>query len=657
MCGIIGIVDFNHLKERDFPLLPRMLGIIQYRGPDDSGIYTSQNAALGSTRLSIIDLHTGDQPIHNEDKTVWVVLNGEIFNYPELRRDLQSKGHSFYTKSDTEVLVHLYEEYDAELFSYLNGQFALAIWDTKKKTLLLARDRLGIRPLFYFLSGRRLVFGSEIKSIFLDTSITRKLRLQTLSDIFTCWAPLGNETIFEGILQLQPGHFATFSKDGFETKPYWSLDFSSSESTDSRSLSEWVDELKELLLDAVRIRLRADVPVGAYLSGGLDSTFISSLIKRNFNNTLCTFSVAFSDQRFDETPFQNKAVQSIGTSHKTIRCTETDIGKVFDHVIWHTEVPILRTAPAPLYYLSTLVRDNNFKVVLTGEGADEFFAGYNIFKEDLVRRFWAKFPDSTIRPKLLERLYPYVFSQGNGKARAFLTGFFKKGLTQTSSLAYSHMLRWENTSQLKSFFCDDIRNSVEGLGDFIARFSSNLPSDFMSWHPLSRAQYIEICIFLSNYLLSSQGDRMAMAHSVEGRFPYLDHRVIEFAATIPIRYRINGLTEKFLLKKAAGSVIPAELAERPKQPYRAPISRCFVGDSAPEFAKDLLSEQSIKQKGYFDPFKVSRLLKKCSRQGGNLLSERENMALVGILSTQLVDELFIKNFPPYPIKEAGKLEC
>ncbi len=650
MCGIIGIIDFNHNRP-DERLLRQMLGIIRYRGPDAFGIYQDDMAGLGSTRLSIIDLNTGDQPIHNEDKSVWVVLNGEIFNYPELRQDLQSRGHSFYTRSDTEVLVHLYEEYGTNLFNHLNGQFALAIWDTREKKLILGRDRVGIRPLYYHLHNHKLVFASEIKAILLDHGVPRTLDFQTLSDIFTCWAPLGDETIFEDIRQIPPGHFAVFSRSGFKVNPYWSLDLGEAEPPDAKPLSYWVERLTELLLDASKIRLRADVPVGAYLSGGLDSTFISTLVKRNFNNKLCTFSVSFSDERFDETPFQQKAVSSIGTSHQSVQCTEPDIGSLFDRIIWHTEVPLLRTAPAPLFLLSKLVRDSNFKVVLTGEGADELFAGYNIFREDRVRRFWARFPDSSLRPRLLERLYPYVFSAGNGKAKKFLTGFFKKDLTRTESPAYSHLLRWDNTSQLKSFFSQEIRSHTGNLEDFVDRFCSLLPDGFMSWHPLARAQYTEITIFLSNYLLSSQGDRMAMGNSVEGRFPYLDHRVIEFAASIPIRYRINGLTEKFLLKKAASNVIPQELVERPKQPYRAPISKCFVGPSAPEFARELLSEPSIKDKGYFDPARVSRLMNKCSRQEGSLLSERENMALVGILSTQLLDELFIKNFPPYPIEE------
>jgi asparagine synthase (glutamine-hydrolysing) len=654
MCGITGILDFSCLQDME-GILRRMLGIIRHRGPDAFGIYTNNRVGLGSTRLSIIDLNGGDQPIHNEDRTVWVVFNGEIYNYPDIRQSLELKGHRFYTESDTEVLVHLYEDHGPEMLEALNGQFAFAIWDHCKEELLLARDRLGIRPLFYYQKGKRLVFGSEIKALFVDQSIPRQLDVCTLGDIFTCWTPLRHLTPFKDLQQVPPGHYALFSRKGLAVHPYWELTFEDSDRWE-RSISEWIEELRSLLYDAVRIRLRADVPVGAYLSGGLDSTYISTLIKTNFNNLLQTFSVNFTDGRYDEETYQTKAVESLGTSHRSVRSTEQDIGEIFPRVIWHTETPILRTAPAPLFQLSKLVRDNNFKVVLTGEGADEIFAGYNIFKEDRVRRFWARDLDSKLRPRLLEKLYPYVFSQGNGKSRAFLESFFKKGISEIDSPVYSHMLRWENTALLQSFFSDDLQEEMGGLNKFIERFVPFLPSSIRSWEPISRAQYIEASTFLPNYLLSSQGDRMAMGNSVEGRFPFLDHRVVQFACRIPTRLRLNGLREKYILKQVARDLIPSDLIERPKQPYRAPISQCFLGHSAPSYAEELLSESALKDTGYFNPRSVSGLLAKCHRHGGGLLSERENMALVGILSTQLVDQQFIRNFPYYPIHEPENIK-
>ncbi len=654
MCGIAGIVDFNS-TERKENLLRRMLGFIRHRGPDAFGIYTDTHAGLAHARLSIIDLAGGDQPIHNEDRTVWIVYNGEVFNYPELRESLESRGHQFYTRTDTEILVHLYEDRGPDMFDDLNGQFAFALWDERRHQLLLARDRLGIRPLFYHRKPGRLIFGSEIKALFADRQVPRALNPAAIADVFTCWAPLGSSTAFEKVEQLPPGHFAVFSKQGMTVQPYWRLSFDRS-AVNERSLDDLTEELSDLLYDAARIRLRADVPVGAYLSGGLDSTTITSLVKRHFNNELRTFSVSFSDDRFDEAPFQEQAVQALQTEHRSIRCTERDIGESFPQVIWHAEVPLLRTAPAPLMLLAKLVRGNSFKVVLTGEGSDELFAGYDIFKEDRVRRFWARRPDSQVRPRLLQKLYPDIFSDEDSRRRVFLENFFRKGLDQVHLPQYSHLIRWENTSQLQNFFSAEMQNAVNGQKDFLDRFTAALPADFMDWDPLSRAQHTEITIFLSNYLLSSQGDRMAMAHAVEGRFPFLDYRVVEFACSLPARFRLHGLKDKFILRKSAAGLIPPELAQRPKQPYRAPISHCFLGNHQHDYVTDLLSERAIRNAGVFDALKVQRLVAKCRKQEGNLLSERENMALVGILSTQLLDHYFCTNRPePLPI-ETEKLK-
>lgn len=653
MCGIAGIINFNGHEDKQ-ALLRRMLGLIRHRGSDAFGIYASGPVGLASARLSIIDLCSGDQPITNEDHSIWVVFNGEIFNYPELRKELKSLGHRFSTHSDTEALVHLYEEHGEEMLERLNGQFAFALWDSKKDTLLLARDRVGIRPLFYHLAGGRLVFGSEIKVLFADKNIPRGIDPHALADIFTCWSPLGTSTSFEDIFQIPPGHLSIFSPKGFKTRSYWQL-MPNGRDTDpavhERSLENWADELNGLLQDAVRIRLKADVPVGTYLSGGLDSTFTTALVKRNFNNSLCSFSVRFADDRFDESGFQNMAVKALNTVHHHVLCFEKDIGETFPQVIWHTETPVLRTSPAPLFHLSRLVHDKKFKVVLTGEGADEIFAGYNIFKEDQVRRFWSRDPESRLRPMLFKKLYPYIFSQQNDKAGLFLNRFFKKGLSETNSPVYSHLLRWLNTSQIKFFFSADIQQQNGDLSQFVDRYVSMLPAGFMNWHPLTRAQYAEMRIFLPNYLLSSQGDRMTMAHSVEGRYPFLDHRLVELAFKMPPRFRLNGLDEKYILKKAAKDIVPAEIVKRPKQPYRAPISRCFWDKTPLDYVKELLSESAIRQSGYFEPEKIAQLLAKCDRQNGNLTSERENMALVGILSTQLVDQMFIRDFPAYAVQE------
>ncbi|MGD9366098.1 MAG: asparagine synthase (glutamine-hydrolyzing) [Desulfobacteraceae bacterium] len=645
MCGIAGIVNFQH-KEDQQALINPMLRAMHHRGPDATGLYSSDHAGLGHARLSIIDLSGGHQPIHNENQSVWIVFNGEIFNYPELREDLVKRGHQFYTQSDTEVIVHLYEEHGSGVFAHLNGQFAIAIWDQSKRALILGRDRMGIRPLFYHQNGKRFHFASEIKALFTDQRIPRRLNRQTMADVFTCWTPVDPLTAFEGIYQLPPGHRAVFTAQGLQIERYWQLDFSE-DRADERPTESWIEEMQGLLVDAARIRLRADVPVGAYLSGGIDSTYISTLVKTHFNNKLHTFSVQFSDKRYDESAFQERAISAIQTDHRAIQCTDEDIGALFPQVVWHAEVPMIRTAPAPLMILSGLVRRNDYKVVLTGEGADEIFAGYNIFKEAKIRRFWARHPDSVCRPHLLKKLYPYIFDNQTGRPNAFLIGFFKKGLDQVMSPVYSHLVRWQNTSQLKNFFRDGFLPAGTDLSDFIGRITDGLPGNYENWSTLGQAQYLESTLFLSNYLLSSQGDRMAMANSIEGRFPFLDHRVVELAARMPANLRLNGLTEKFVLKRIARQQVPQELIDRPKQPYRAPISRCFMCAEPPEYVGDLLSESALKRSGVFDPLKVQRLTAKCRQQEGRLVSERENMALVAILSAQLLDHQFIQNFPDF----------
>jgi asparagine synthase (glutamine-hydrolysing) len=389
------------------------------------------------------------------------------------------------------------------------------------------------------------------------------------------------------------------------------------------------------LIEACKIRLRADVPVGAYLSGGLDSSTIAAIVRRYTSNKLVTFSIAFADEKFDESQFQQEMAAHLGTDHHVVRATHAQIGEVFPDVIWHTEVPIMRTAPAPMFLLSKLVRQSNFKVVLTGEGADEFLAGYDIFKEAKVRRFWAEQPESKLRPQLLKRLYPDIggISQSNWE---MLAAFFGEGLSDTSSPWYSHAIRWRNNRRTTRF----LENS--GNGPDMDAMASGLPAAFKSWGPLSKAQYVEISIFLSQYLLSSQGDRMGMAHSVEGRFPFLDVRLVEFCNSLDERLKLRGLTEKYLLKKAAQPWLPDIIRQRPKRPYRAPIHRSFFNDKTPGYVRDLLSPEAIKRTGLFKQGAIEQLVRKID--AGAAVGETDDMALAGILSTQLVHERFIRNF-------------
>lgn len=645
MCGIIGVYHYQPYEPVKQAQLEKMLASIEHRGPDEFGIYLEKDIGLGNARLSIIDIAHGTQPICNEEKNIWIVFNGEIFNYIELRAELESKGHRFSTHTDTEVIVHLYEEYGTDCLNYLNGQFVFAIWD-KREThgngrLFLARDRIGIHPLFYNIVNGKLIFASEIKAIITHPEVKPKIAPQALAETFTLWSPLGANSIFQNILSLEPGHYMLIQGSNVSKHQYWSLNFPNCIDLKPKfNEGEYAEQLQALLWDATSIRLRADVPVGAYLSGGLDSSAITALIHSHRDTRLTTFSIAFRDPNYDERSHQKRMIEYLGTDHHWLECGYEDVANSFPDVIWHTECPIMRTSPAPMFLLSKLVRESGLKVVLTGEGADEYFGGYNIFKEAKLRRFWARFPDSKSRPQLLQRLYPYI--KGLSQTGAFLQAFFSKHLTETERSDYSHIIRWENNANLTRMFSADLLSSLNAY-DPTAVVRSRLVQNpsFANWHHLNQAQYIETDIFMSNYLLSSQSDRMLMANSVEGRFPFLDHRIIEFSNDLPAQIKINGLKEKYILKKSVQNILPLQILERPKQPYRAPIHRSFLGDKIPQYVSELLSEEKIKAYNYFNPKAVSALVKK--GKATENFSERDNMALAGILSTQLVHYLFVEN--------------
>jgi asparagine synthase (glutamine-hydrolysing) len=614
-----------------------MLGIIRHRGPDEFGLYLGRRVGIGSARLSIIDLDTGQQPIANEDRSLWIVLNGEIYNYLELRAELERAGHRFSTRSDTEVILHLYEDLGPECLHQLNGQFAIAIWDARQGTLFLARDRLGIRPLFYARLPQGLVFGSEMKAIVLDPRIQARFDPRALAQAFTFWAPLAPRTVFEGVLELPPGHYMQVREGSLALTRYWGLTFPQAGEEATFSQAEAAEQLRALLSDATRLRLRADVTVGSYLSGGIDSTYITALIRRHTPESLRTFSIAFEESAFDERAYQEIAVAFLSTDHRRTECSNADIGRVLPEVVWHAEAPLLRASPAPMFLLSRLVHENGIKVVLTGEGADEFLGGYNIYKEDRVRRFWARQPDSELRPLLLRRLYPYVADLSRS-GDAYLAAFFKRGLTEVERVGYSHQIRWRGTSRLQRFFGEEMR-AAQGQYDPVDELLGRLNGTLSDWSPLGQAQYIEVTTFMSSYLLSSQGDRMMAANSVEGRFPFLDHRVVDFCGRLPPQFKIRGLREKHILKKSAEGLVPREICRRQKQPYRAPIHPAFLGQPL-DYVEALLAPEAVRAGGVFDPGAVAALLRRCA--SGRRVGEREDMALIGVLSTQLLHHLFME---------------
>ena len=665
MCGICGIVNLRVAPPPSTELLTRMMGRPYHRGPGSSGYYRNEQVALGHTRLSIIDLESGSQPLSNEDESVWITFNGEIFNYVELSTELSSLGHVFRTKSDTEVIVHAYEQWRLSCFERFNGQWALALWDRRSKTIALSRDRLGIRPLYYTLCGNRLLFASEIKAIFVDNSVHRELDPAGLAEIFTFWCPVAPRTSFRDIQELEPGHYAILKGGHLKSRAYWSISFPVAGAEPSQNEDDNAKQLRHHLIDAARLRfLRSDVPVGAYLSGGIDSSITFAIVNQYTEAPLHTFSIRFQDTEFDKGTHQKAMVKKLGTLHQDVVVRNEDLSAVFPEVVWHAERPILRTAPAPLFLLSKLVRESDYKVVVTGEGADEVLAGYDIFREAKARSFLARDPNSDKRTQILLCLYPWM-ARSPGKIPAFARAFFAQNLDPEDP-GFSHRPRWDTTAALKLLLDPDLRMEIEQykVDDDLL---SLVPKNYTQWDQVTRSQWLEMVTLLTGYILSAKGDRMLMAHSVEGRFPFLDYRLVDFANQLPARHKLMGMDEKHILKVSCGDLVPASIVERPKQPYRAPDAASFFSTNQLDWVRDLTSPHHLKQTGIFDAAAVEKMFAKCSRAGATKMSNTDNMRVVAILSTLLIQKLYIdedgrrfsRNTPPQPMKKVdmvGKVE-
>ncbi len=637
MCGIAGIVNLGEGPAPAAAALRHMLGALHHRGPDERGIYRDHHAGLAHTRLSIIDLATGQQPLSTDDGAAWIAFNGEIFNYVELRDELSALGHGFRTRSDTEVLLRAWQQWGEAAFARLNGQWAAAIWEPRARRLVLSRDRFGIRPLHYADSyaetDGRVVFASEVKAVFAGApSLERTFDPIGLDQCFTFWAPVAPRTIFRHVRELEPGHTRIYHAGTVVDRAYFAPRY---EADFAGTVEDAADCVRQTLERATALRmLRADVDVGCYLSGGLDSSLIAALGLRAKGAGFHTFSLRFEDAEYDETRYQRLMAERLGTEHHEVVVSRSDIARALPSVVRHAERPLLRSAPAPLLLLSRLVRETGMKVVLTGEGADEMFAGYDIFREGVIRRFWGRDPDSRLRPRLLEKLYPYL-ARSPVAQQAMARKFFGRELHRWDEPGFAHGTRWSTTAALKRLVHPDLRPPAGT--NVIETLLASLPDEASTWSHLARDQYLEVRTLMSGYLLSSQGDRMLMGSSVEGRFPFLDHNVAALANSLPDRYKLRVLDEKHVLKRAAAALVPEAIVRRPKQPYRAPDALAFVGADRPAYIDEVLSERAVTEAGVLQPRAVTALWNKCrARADSGQFSNTDNMALMGALSIQLL---------------------
>jgi asparagine synthase (glutamine-hydrolysing) len=637
MCGLAGIAR-REPRGVAVETLDRMAAALRHRGPDGFGRYSGTRVGLTHVRLSIIDVAGGAQPLGNENGRVLVVFNGEIYNYLELRAELMRLGHRFRTRSDTEVLVHAYEEWGAgaSMLGRLNGQFAFAIYDRRSETVFLARDRFGVRPLFYSEQRGDLVFASEIKALFASGEVAPSPDLRGLDEVFTFWAARPPRTVFEGVQSLEPGCFAVWQGGRLRVQRYYTFDYPEA----GEEAPEALAQLDDLLHSAVALRLRADVAVGGYLSGGLDSSIACALAAAQSPHQLRTFSVTFEDPRLDEREFQRLVARDVKSRHAAQTIGASEVAAVFPDVVRHTETPLVRTAPAPLFLLARLTRQHGIKVVLTGEGSDELFLGYDLFKETAVRMFCLRQPQSRRRPRLFDRLYPHL--GGRNRGGDFWRRFFLAAGRADDPL-FSHLPRFGLTAHIKQFYSGDVRAALADT-DPLEELRQSLPTGFSHWSPFNRAAHLEMVTLLSPYLLSSQGDRVSLAHGVEGRYPFLDHRLFEFAARLPTRSKLRGLREKDILRRWARDVVPQAVVTRPKQPYRAPDIPAFFTPEPVDYARQLLDATSVTQAGLFDPRSVAGLMRRC--RAGSATGVRENQAFVAMLSTQLWYHEFMRAVAP-----------
>ncbi len=607
MCGILG---FNWDNKT---LVRKMTDVMTHRGPDASGYYTDKNVSLGHRRLSIIDLsERGNQPMCNEDGTVWITYNGEIYNFKEIKEELEKEGHKFKSDTDTEVIIHAYEKYGESCLNHFNGIFAFCIYDTKNKRLFLARDRLGIKPLYYYINEEEFIFASEIKGIIEYDMVKREINPRALNRFVTLRYISGKETILKGIYKLEPGYKAVYDlkKKNLEVKRFWDINF---ENTEGKEKSEdfYKKKILEILEDSVKKRLIADVPLGAYLSGGIDSSSIVALMNKINPEGINTFSVGFEDDIVgNELGHARKISELFNTDHNEVEI-RSNIVKELPKIVWHLDEPMSDPAAVPNYVLSEHAK-KKVTVILTGDGADELFAGYDQYKflmmgykmrnlPPFIRKIMMPAMIKAAPLSVLNKVYQYSSATGKKMFERFAN--FIAIIDTDKAKAYHDVVSVFDEQEKKELFSENLNSQTNNsyLKEVNKKYFNN-NTDF-----LNQLLYMDMKTYLAEDLLMKP-DKMCMAFGIEARVPYLDYRLVEFAANIPQRLKLKGLTTKYILKKSLQEVIPKEVIYRKKQPFQVPLDRWISKDLKGLF-RDLLSEQEIKKQGFFREEYIEKIFK------------------------------------------------
>ena len=618
MCGIAGVLDLRGRPLADPGVVSSMIGSLVHRGPDSSGLFLRPGIGLGVRRLKIIDLVSGDQPIANEDGSVVLVCNGEIFNYKELRRALIERGHSFRTQTDVEVLVHLYEEHGEDLVRHLNGQFAFALWDVHRRRLFLARDHFGVTPLYYAVANGLFLFGSEIKAILAHPEVERRVDLVGLDQVLSLPGLVSPWTMFQDIASLPGGHALRVTDGELTLRKYWDVDYpeEGEEGDGQVSEDEYVEELREIFMRSVQLRLQADVPVGLFVSGGLDSSLVAATAARLSPGVpRHTFSISFDDAGIDEGSYQQLMARSLGSEHHDIRFTSEEIAERLREMVFHAECPVKESYNTCALALAEAAGAAGIKVVLAGEGADELFGGYPDYRYDAIRRRngrGAPTVEEVLDEELRERVWGdrhLSYERDQAAFREVKAALYAPGVAAR---------------------LDELDCLEQPLVD---------KSQLRNRHPIHQRSYLDLKLRLSDHLLSDHGDRMVMARSVEARYPFLDLDMIGFARRVPPALKVKDLTEKYLLKRMARGQIPQAIVEREKFGFRAPGSPMLLRRGY-DWVEELLAPDTVRRHGVFAPETVARLARQYRQDGYELHPLLDTDLLMIVLTFHLLCELF-----------------